>query len=295
MVMIRMMLLCAVIGLYCFAVYWYARMRHRAALSHHASSPVTRFVLVIGMETNRCLHVIDWLMQYAPGVVRSVGLLHRGNPADSDETIHIWAAQITASMIGLLLASSAASAMLGDAALMGTGVLLSLAMPVVAWRDLERRVKERYRQFLTELPVFIHKMSLLIGAGETVQGAWIRASVPAKKDVSHPLYLELRRMRNELAQTVTFAKSMELFAGRCGVPEVSYLVTTTLMNYRRGGETFALILQQTGRTMVEKKRTVLKTMGEEATAKLVFPMVIIFAMLMVVVAAPAIMLMNQGL
>jgi tight adherence protein C len=35
-----------------------------------------------------------------------------------------------------------------------------------------------------------------------------------------------------------------------------------------------------------------KTLGEEASAKLVFPMVFIFFIVMVIVAAPAILIMN---
>ncbi|WP_199614571.1 type II secretion system F family protein [Paenibacillus alkalitolerans] len=269
--------------------------QYGGTVARHIRSPVGRNVIIAGMELNRMVRVMEWIAQYAPGIVRSAALIYGSIDDRTDDIPRIWAAKATSSLGCGILCSLLAAAIFQDAAIAGVGLAISCLAPFVMWRDLDRKVKERHRAFVTELPVFVHKMSLLIGAGEPVQGAWIRASVPSTKDESHPLYRELGRMRNEIAQSVSFAKALELFSQRCGIPETSFLVTTTLMNYRRGGDTFALILQQTGRTMIEKKRAVLKTMGEEATTKMVFPMVIIFATMMAIVAAPAIMLLNQGL
>lgn len=243
---------------------------------------------------NERLRITAAITVYAPGIVRSVTILY-GRGERSDAPLQQWTAKVIAvSECGLVFAVTA-WLMLQDIAFFWTGLLFSALAPILMWRDLERKTKERHRAFVSELPVFVHKMSLLMGAGETVQGAWTRASSPSERQASHPLYQELERMRNELRQSVPFARALELFAQRCGIAEVSFLVTTTLMNYRRGGEAFAAVLQQTGRTMIEKKRALIKTMGEEASTKMVFPMVLIFAAMMCVVAAPAVMLMGNSL
>lgn len=255
---------------------------------------ISRKTVTFSLYVNRRLKVAERITQYAPNIVRSVALLY-GNGDRSGAPLQLWAARVTATSGTGFIFILLAAALLQDIAVLWLGVFLIVIVPFIMWRDLQRKIKDRHRAFVTELPVFVHKMSLLIGAGETVQGAWVRASAPSGKHLSNPLYRELERMRNELSQSVPFGRALELFSQRCGIPETGFLVTTTLMNYKRGGDAFAVILQQTGRTMIEKKRAVIKTMGEEATTKMVFPMVIIFAAMMCVVSAPAVMLMGNTL
>ncbi|WP_274362236.1 type II secretion system F family protein [Paenibacillus thermotolerans] len=240
------------------------------------------------------MRITEAIAVHAPGIVRSVTILY-GKGERGGAPLQRWTATVTAACGCGLLFAIGASLLFQDAAFSWFGAAFFALVPLLMWKDLERRTKERHRAFVSELPVFVHKMSLLIGAGETVQGAWVRASLPSVRHSAHPLYEQLERMRNELNQSVPFARALELFSQRCGIPEVSFLVTTTLMNYRRGGEAFAAVLQQTGRTMIEKKRALMKTMGEEASTKMVFPMVLIFGAMMCVVAAPAVMLMGNSL
>lgn len=251
-------------------------------------------VISLSRRMNERLGITEAIALHAPGIVRSVTILY-GKGESGEAPLQRWTAKVTAISGCFLLFSGFAGLLLQDAAFLWIGLAFSAFAPFLMWRDLERRTKERHRAFVSELPVFVHKMSLLIGAGETVQGAWVRASLPSERHAGHPLYRELERMRNELQQSVPFARALELFSQRCAIPEVSFLVTTTLMNYRRGGEAFAAVLQQAGRTMIEKKRALIKTMGEEASTKMVFPLVLIFAAMMCVVAAPAVMLMGDSL
>jgi tight adherence protein C len=64
------------------------------------------------------------------------------------------------------------------------------------------------------------------------------------------------------------------------------------LNYRRGGVEFVYALRELSRIIWDKRLALTKTLGEEASAKLVFPMVFIFFIVMVIVAAPAILIMN---
>jgi len=45
--------------------------------------------------------------------------------------------------------------------------------------------------------------------------------------------------------------------------------------------------------MWERRKAMTRTLGEEAASKLVFPMVMIFMVVMVIVGAPAILMMNE--
>jgi tight adherence protein C len=85
---------------------------------------------------------------------------------------------------------------------------------------------------------------------------------------------------------------MERFNRSCAVQEVSIFTTVLLLNYRRGGEHFVLALRELSYTLWEKRKAIARTRGEEASSKLVFPLVGILLVLMILVAAPAVLLMS---
>jgi tight adherence protein C len=64
------------------------------------------------------------------------------------------------------------------------------------------------------------------------------------------------------------------------------------MNYRRGGELFVMSLRSLNRDLWEKRKAMTRILGEEASSKLIFPMLLILLAVMIIVAAPAVMLMD---
>jgi tight adherence protein C len=178
------------------------------------------------------------------------------------------------------------------------GAFSLVIIPVAFIQDLNRKLKRKKRFILIELPEFLNKLTLLVDAGETVQKA-IKQCVEQKKHVlltieTNPLYYELNQMVNALNNNRSFQHVMEEFNKRCNVQEISIFTTTVLLNYRRGGIEFVYALRELSRIIWDKRLALTKTLGEEASAKLVFPMVLIFLIVMIIVAAPAILLMNAN-
>nr|WP_249866162.1 type II secretion system F family protein [Paenibacillus konkukensis] len=97
---------------------------------------------------------------------------------------------------------------------------------------------------------------------------------------------------HEIRMNGSFAKAMEDFNKRCGVQEVSLFTTTLLLNYKRGGDELVMSLKELSVTLWDKRKSLAKTLGEEASSKMVFPMVLIFMVVMIIVAAPAILTMG---
>jgi tight adherence protein C len=178
------------------------------------------------------------------------------------------------------------------------GACFTIIIPVAFIQDLNRKLKRKKRFILIELPEFLNKLTLLVDAGETVQMA-IKQCVEQKKQVTltietSPLYHELNQMVNALNNNRSFQHVMEEFNKRCNIQEVSIFTTTVLLNYRRGGIEFVYALRELSRIIWDKRLALTKTLGEEASAKLVFPMVFIFLIVMIIVAAPAILIMNAN-
>lgn len=175
----------------------------------------------------------------------------------------------------------------------GCGLLISALIPVLWVKRLDTQLVRMRRQMALALPEFLDKVTLLVNAGETVQQAMIRFAETLDPHTNHPLERELVRLRQALSNQYSFAKCLDEFSRRSGVPEISVFVTTVLLNYKRGGEDFVIALRELSHELWEKRKALTRTLGEEASSKMVFPMIVIFIILMVMVAYPAKILMNS--
>ncbi|WP_173215599.1 type II secretion system F family protein [Paenibacillus alba] len=181
----------------------------------------------------------------------------------------------------------------GDGSLLGFGVLLSAIIPLMMVRDLDIKIRKKQHLIILELPEVLSTIVLLVNAGETVHQAWIRCVEARPHKSGTPLYKELAQAVHELQMNISFTKVMEDFSKRCALHEVSLFTSTLLLNYKRGGHDFAVSLHSLSLDLWQRRKSVSRTLGEEASSKLVFPMVLIFVVVMVIVAAPALLMMKQ--
>ncbi|WP_339317067.1 type II secretion system F family protein [Paenibacillus sp. FSL R10-2734] len=173
------------------------------------------------------------------------------------------------------------------------GSFLAVALPAAMVSDLHKKVRVREQNIMLELPELLNSIVLLVGAGETVQRAIIRCVESYRGDINHPLYMELRIMTSEWEGGYSFQQAFENFSKRCAVQEVSLFTTTVLLNYRRGGADFVLSLRDLSRMLWDKRKAISRTRGEQASSKLVFPMVVIFLIVIVLVGTPAFMMLKM--
>ena len=183
------------------------------------------------------------------------------------------------------------SALADEPLLLAFGALLGIVLPLRTFVDTARKVEQPKTRIIMELPNLLSKLMLLVGAGETVQRALDRC-LEGKELDGHPLYKEWHIAILMLRSGHSFSASMERFNRSCAVQEVSVFTTVLLLNYRRGGEHFVLALRELSYAMWEKRKSIARAKGEEASAKLVFPLVGILLVLMVLIAAPALLLMS---
>lgn len=179
-----------------------------------------------------------------------------------------------------------------DLLLIAIGGCIALIVPFMLFKDLERKVERRRRQIVMELPIFLNKLILLINAGETVKQALIRSVSHRTEDDDHPIYKELLIVLQQLHNNYSFQQAMEEFSRRCGVQEVSLFVNTIVLNYRRGGTELVAALRGLAHQLWMTRQNLARTLGEEASAKLVFPLIMIFVVVVVIVGAPAVMMLN---
>lgn len=154
-------------------------------------------------------------------------------------------------------------------------------------RELDESIKKRNFYIQYDFPDFLNKLVLLINAGMTVPRAWEKI-VCDRKNIT-PLYEELNRTYIEIKNGKAEAAAYEEFARRCRVKEITKFITAIIQNLRKGnGELVALLKLQSNECWQLRKNTARK-LGEEASTKLIFPLMIMFVGILIIVTLPAIM------
>ena len=156
--------------------------------------------------------------------------------------------------------------------------------------ELNRKILERRRQIQMEFPDFINKITLLISAGMTVPRAWEKVARDHKK--SSPLYLELNRSVIEIEAGKSLFRAYEDFARRCRTPEINKFVTVILQNMRKGNDELITVLSVQAAESWEIRKHAARRLGEEASTKLLFPLILMFIAILIIVATPAVLAMK---
>ncbi|WP_138494185.1 type II secretion system F family protein [Paenibacillus pinistramenti] len=240
-----------------------------------------------------CLQLIKAGERFPGLIFKLGGLLRRlyGETAGGEATL-LFLAEMMSYFYFLAAGGCLLSFLMGgDSTGIVIGALLAVLVPAALVSDLRSKVKQREQEMLIELPELLSKIILLVGAGEIVQQAF-RHCMNQKKGSGQPLYQELERMLAECDSGYSFAQALESFSRRCAVQEVASFSTAVMLNYRRGGSDFTLALRELSHSLWEKRKSVSRTRGEQASSKLLFPMLLLFVVVLMLVGTPAFVMMS---
>lgn len=157
-------------------------------------------------------------------------------------------------------------------------------------RTLDERIKKRNFYIQYDFPDFLNKLVLLINAGMTANRAWEKI-VHDRKNVT-PLYEELGATYLEIKNGKAEEAAYEDFARRCRVKEITKFVAAMIQNLKKGnGELVALLKLQSNECW-QLRKNMARKLGEEASTKLVLPLMIMFVGILIIVVLPAVMQMR---
>ncbi len=229
---------------------------------------------------------------YDLGLQLRLGELYGHANARHHLRIH-WANKLALIMI-LLIIISLIGASMEEAdpwfvfySLLGLGLAFYLA-------DNEVNEKYRKRRLMMQIdfPDFLNKLILLVNAGMTVMRAMEKIVLDrrhSKAGKSRPLYDELRIMLLEIKAEKPELKAYEDFAKRCRIPEITKFTSVIIQNARKGNAEMVSILRLQASECWEMRKNVARKLGEEASTKLLFPMMIMLAAILMIVVAPSVM------
>ena len=159
-------------------------------------------------------------------------------------------------------------------------------------KDLHQQLEKRKKSLQQEYPDLVHQLALYVGAGMTVRGAFQKiASDYERKQGSmamrHPAYEEVLYTCRELKSGVSEGAAYEHFGRRTGRQEYIRLSTLLMQNLKRGNSTLLERLREEADKAGEERLMQSRRLGEEAGTRLLVPMVLMLAVVMVMIMMPA--------
>ncbi len=157
-------------------------------------------------------------------------------------------------------------------------------------KEKERKKQEIRKQLLArEYPNMISKLAMLLGTGATLKGSWKKIVDNYEEQKmwlgDHPLYEEMKITLYEMQGGMAETEGYERFGRRCGGNTYIKFGAMLSQNLRKGSQGISELLRAEAMQSFEERKNVAKRIGEEASTKLLVPMmgmlVIVFGMVMV--------------
>lgn len=174
------------------------------------------------------------------------------------------------------------------------GAIFIVVIPVfgtllffLADKNLDDSAKKRKLQFMLDFPAFISKLALLINAGMHLRQALIKIYNDSVKN--KPLYKELGIVLEDLESGISESQAWQEFSERCKVKEITSFANMIVQNSKIGGNQMVNELKRMSHEAWEMRKHAAKQMGETASVKLIFPMMLIFIAILAIAVSPAIM------
>ena len=142
-----------------------------------------------------------------------------------------------------------------------------------------------------EFPDFVNKLTLLVNAGLTVTKAWEKAAMDSRRQT--PLYRELCTAVQAVRSGISEYKAYQEFAKRCHVPAVTRFVTVVLQNIRKGNSELVPVLRLLADECWEMRKNAARKLGEEASTRLLLPMMLMFIAILLIVGMPAVLALRN--
>lgn len=173
-------------------------------------------------------------------------------------------------------------------------VLLLIMTPFVRAEKAKKKQKERHRQLLLEYPDMVSKLAVLIGSGMSVKQAWNRISARYFADRQKGMtqeqlvYTEMRKTSREMEAGESERIAYQKFGERIGLQSYYRFIRILISNLQKGNAGLCELLQRESEDAFEQRKMLAKKMGEEATTKMLFPLILMMGIVMAIIIAPAI-------
>ncbi len=157
-------------------------------------------------------------------------------------------------------------------------------------REILKNIAAREREMLINYPEIVSKLTLLLGAGMTIRGAFEKVAMDYEKRKDKKRYfayeemlIAVYKMRSGTPEASAYAD----FGSRCEVSRYNKLGALLSQNLKKGSSGLLEIMEEEMRQAFEDRKSMARKLGEEAGTKLLLPMGMMLMIVMVIVIVPA--------
>lgn len=177
------------------------------------------------------------------------------------------------------------------AVLIAMAVLSGILLYALEIQNQGKEKEQRKQQMLLDYPEIVNKMTLFIGAGMTVKRAWYKIveDYERQKELlgERYAYEEMKKTFHEMGSGVAESESYEKFGKRCDIQVYIRFGALLSQNLRKGTKGLTQMLKQESLQAFEERKARARRFGEEAGTKLLLPMFLMLAIVLVIVIVPA--------
>ena len=173
------------------------------------------------------------------------------------------------------------------------GIIGSVLLWVFMDKTLDDKMKIRKNQMLLDYPDIINKFNLLVNAGMTIRQAWskisddYRSSNRLNKGQKRYVYEEMQVTLHELKLGVPEVNAYEQFGQRIGLMPYMKFSSMLVQNLKKGNKNMVDLLKQEAMEAFQERKEITKRLGEEASTKLLGPMMIMLLIVLIIILIPA--------
>lgn len=176
------------------------------------------------------------------------------------------------------------------------GILVTALLFYLPESRLEQREKERKQKLLLAYPELVNQFILLLGAGLTMKAALGKIlgkeeqrRQEQKNREEEYLYWELRKTYTAMENGMTEAAAFEEMGNRVKLLPYMRFAALLSQNLRKGSAELLLLLELEAADAFAQRKEHAKRLGEEASTKMLFPMIMMLGIVMALVVIPAFM------
>lgn len=184
----------------------------------------------------------------------------------------------------------------GVGSLFFIGIILGVVIYFAMDRDLNSKMKRRDQELLLDYPEIIMKFTLLLEAGLTIKNAWgrivkeykikLEEGNEKKRYAYEEMMITWFQLGNGVSETVAFSK----FGNRVGLLQYLRFSSMLSQNVKKGAKGLIELLEYEGQEAFENRKELARKQGEEASTKLLGPMMLMLLMVILLIMIPAFML-----
>lgn len=169
------------------------------------------------------------------------------------------------------------------------GMLALLFVPLVLDSRIRQRIEYRERELRLDYPEMLEQFILLMGAGLTIRGAWQKIALEYQKKYESGsrkyrfVYEEMLVTIRELESGMSERKAYELFGKRTGILAYMRFSTLLVQNLRKGSADLLHLLEYEAVDAFRERKEHAKKLGEEASTKLLMPMILMLVVVLTMI------------